>query len=141
MQIFTPPLTWPSSLNNLRLSKDQQERLFHQFRGTQDVPTRDEIMLQLFQNTQQKTCQMQLMEDIIRCMSKAYADLVPNFIFFLINLVLLKRDAYLRHAYPNLDAFRLHNLQCSNHLRGKFVTGLLCKGKNNILLDWGKTRI
>ena len=43
-------------------------------------------------------------------MSKAYADLVANFNSSLTNLVLLRRDAYQRHAHPNLDTFRLHNL-------------------------------
>ena len=43
-------------------------------------------------------------------MSKAYADLVSNFLSSLTNLVLLRRDAYLRHAHPNLDAFRVRNL-------------------------------
>ena len=43
-------------------------------------------------------------------MSKAYADLVANFISSLTNLVLLRRDAYLCHALPNLDAFRLRKI-------------------------------
>ena len=53
---------------------------------------------------------MQFMLDISRSMSKAYADLVSNFLSTLTNLVLLRRDAYLRHAHPNLDAFRVRNL-------------------------------
>ena len=44
-------------------------------------------------------------------MSKAYADLVSNFNSTLTNLVLVGQDADLRHAHPNLDAFRLRNLR------------------------------
>ena len=56
---------------------------------------------------------MQFMLDISRSMSKAYADLVSNFLSTLTNLVLLRRDAYLRHAHPNLDAFRVRNLRAA----------------------------
>ena len=63
--------------------------------------------------TQQESAQMQFMLDINRNMSKAYADLVSNFLSSLTNLVLLKRDAYLRHAHPNLDAFRVCNLHAA----------------------------
>ena len=58
-----------------------------------------------------KPQKMQFMLDISRSMPKAYTDLVANFISSLTNLVLLRRDAYLRHAHPNLDAFRLRNLR------------------------------
>ena len=68
-------------------------------------------MLQLFSMTQQESAQMQFMLDISRSMSKAYADLVSNFLSTLTNLVLLRRDAYLRHTHPNLDAFRVCNLR------------------------------
>ena len=102
-----------SCLNNLRLSRDQRERLFDQFRATTDGPNREQIMLQLFTMTQQESAQMQFMLDISRNMSKAYADLVSNFLSTLTNLVLLRRDAYLRHAHPNLDAFRVHNLRAA----------------------------
>ena len=102
-----------SCLNNLRLSRDQRERLFEQFRATTDGPTREQIMLQLFSMTQQESAQMQFMLDISRTMSKAYADLVSNFLSTLTNLVLLRRDAYLRHAHPNLDAFRVRNLRAA----------------------------
>ena len=102
-----------SCLNNLRLSRDQRERLFDQFRATTDGPTREQIMLQLFTMTQQESAQMQFMLDISRSMSKAYADLVSNFLSTLTNLVLLGCDAYLRHAHPNLDAFRVRNLRAA----------------------------
>ena len=102
-----------SCLNNLCLSKDQRERLFEQFRATTDGPTREQIMLQLFSTTQQESAQMQFMLDISRSMSKAYADLVSNFLSTLTNLLLLRRDAYLRHAHPNLDAFRVRNLRAA----------------------------
>ena len=67
-------------------------------------------MQQLFGITQQEASQMQYMLDINRSMSKVYADMVANFNSTLTNLVLIRRDAYLSHAHPNLDAFRLHNL-------------------------------
>ena len=54
---------------------------------------------------------MQFMLDISRSMSKAYADLVANFLSTLTNLVLLRRDAYLKHAHPSLDSFRVKNLR------------------------------
>ena len=63
--------------------------------------------------TQHESPQMQVMLDISRSMSKAYADLVSNFISTLTNLVLIRRDVYLRHAHPNLDAFRLRNLRAA----------------------------
>ena len=47
-----------SCLNNLRLSRDQRERLFEQFRATTDGPTREQIMLQTM--TQQESAQMSL---------------------------------------------------------------------------------
>ena len=50
---------------------------------------------------------------ISRCMSKAYADLVSNFLSSLTNVVLLRLDAYLLHAHPNLDAFRVRNLRAA----------------------------
>ena len=56
---------------------------------------------------------MQFMLDISRSMSKAYKDLVSNFLSTLTNLVLLRRDAYLHHAHPNLDAFRVRNLRAA----------------------------
>ena len=43
-------------------------------------------------------------------MPKSYAEPVENFICSLTSLVLLRRDAYLCHARPNLDAFRRRNL-------------------------------
>ena len=76
-------------------------------------PTREQIMLQLFTMTQQESAQMQFMLDISRSMSKAYADLVSNFVSTLTNLVLLRRDAYLRHAHRYLDAFRVRNLRAA----------------------------
>ena len=100
-----------SCLNNLCLSRDQRERFFDQFRATTVWPTREQIMLQLFTMTQQESAQMQFMLDISRSMSKAYAHLVSNFLSTFTNLVLLRRDAYLRHAHPNLDAFRVRNLR------------------------------
>ena len=56
---------------------------------------------------------MQFMLDISRSMSKAYPDLVSNFISTLTNLVLIRHNAYLHHSYPHLDAFRLSNLRAA----------------------------
>ena len=99
-----------SCVNNLRVSRDQQEKLLDQFRATKDGPTLEQIMLQLYQITHHS--QVQFMLDISRSMSEAYADLVAIFIASsLTSLVLLRRDAYLCHAHPSLDAFRLHNLR------------------------------
>ena len=67
-------------------------------------------MLQLFTMTPQESAQMQFMLDISRNMSKAYTVLVSNFISTLTILVLIRCDAYLCHAHPNLDTFRLCNL-------------------------------
>ena len=69
-----------SCLNNLHLSRDQRERLFDQFHATTDRPTREQILSQLFNMTQQESAQMQFMLDISRSMSKAYAGLVFNFL-------------------------------------------------------------
>ena len=102
-----------SCLNNLRLSRDQRESLFEQFHATTDGCTREQITLQLFSMTQQESAQMQFMLDISRSMSKTYADLVSNFLSTLANLVLLRRDAYLLHAHPNLDAFGVRNLRAA----------------------------
>ena len=102
-----------SCLNNLRLTRDQRERLFEQFRTTTDGPTREQMMVQLFSMTQQNSAQMQFMLDISRSISKAYADLVSNFLSTLTNLVLLRRDAYLRHAHPKLETFRVRNLRAA----------------------------
>ena len=74
-------------------------------------------MLQLFQIMKQEGSQLQFMLDISRSMSKAYADIVGNFIFSLTNLALLRRNAYLCNAYPNPDAFRLRN-PCSASILG-----------------------
>ena len=52
----------------LRVSTDQQEKLFDQFRTTQDGPTQEQIMLQLYQIMQQEASQMQFMRDISRSM-------------------------------------------------------------------------
>ena len=74
-------------------------------------------MQQLFGITQQEASQMQFMLDISNSMSKAYGDLDANFNSTLTNLVLIRRDAYLRHAHHNLDAFRLLIL-CSTAASG-----------------------
>ena len=49
--LYTFGMASESCLNNLRLSRDQRERLFDQFRATTYGPTRQQIMLQLFSMT------------------------------------------------------------------------------------------
>ena len=49
---------------------------------------------------------MQLMLDISRSMSRAYLDLVANFLSTLTKLVFIQWDAYLRHVYPSLRNLR-----------------------------------
>ena len=102
-----------SCLNNLRLSRDQRERVLGQLQTAPPGPNRDQLFTTLSDLTNQETAQMQFMLDISRSMSKAYADLVANFLSTLTNLVLIRRDAYLRHAHPSLDTFRLRNLRAA----------------------------
>ena len=113
-----------------------QQKLFVQFRTTQDGPTLEQIMLQLYQIKQQEASQMQFMLDISRSMSKAYADLVANFISSLTNLVLI-RDAYLSHAHPNLDAFRLHKLRSATISGGDFFDRTLMQEYEQHLIGLG----
>ena len=126
-----------SCLNNLRVSRDQQEKLFDQLRTTQDVSTREQILLQLYQMTQQEAAQMQFMLDISRSMSKAYTDLVANFISSLTNLVLLRRDAYLCHTHPNLDAFRLRDLRSATISGGDLFDRTLMQEYEQHLIGLG----
>ena len=102
-----------SCLNNLRLSRDQRERTLEQIRTSTDATTTEQLISTLAHLTTQESAQMQFMLDISRSMSRAYADLVANFLSTLTNLVLVRRDAYLRHAHPSLDAFRVKNLRAA----------------------------
>ena len=126
-----------SCLNNLRLTRDQRERLFDQFRATTDGPTTEQIMQQMFSITEQEASQMQFMLDISRSMSKAYADLVGNFISSLTNLVLIRRDAYLRHAHLNLHAFRLRNIRSAPILGGDLFDRSLMQEYEQHLIGLG----
>ena len=94
-------------------------------------------MLQLFSMTQQESDQMQFMLDISRSMSKAYADLVSNFLSTLTNLVLLRRDAYLHHAHPNLDAFRVRNLRAAPVSGGDLFERSLMQEYEQHLIELG----
>ena len=94
-------------------------------------------MLQLFTMTQQESAQMQFMLDISRSMSKAYADLVSNFLSTLTNLVLFRRDAYLRHAHPNLDAFRVRNLRAAPVSGGDLFERILMQEYEQHLIGLG----
>ena len=103
-----------SCLNNLRLSREQRERQIEQLLNTPDGPARDQLRAALNATMLNESSQMQFMLDISRSMSKAYADLVANILSTLTNLVLIRRDAYLRHAHPSLDAFRVRNLRSAS---------------------------
>ena len=94
-------------------------------------------MQQMFSITQQEASQMQFMLDISRSMSKAYADLVANFNSSLTNLVLIRRDAYLCHAHPNLDAFRLRNLRSAPISGGDLFDRLLMQEYEQHLIGLG----
>ena len=124
ISIATFSMASESCLNNLRVSRDQQEKLFDQFRATQDGPTREHLMLQLYQITQQEISQMQFMLDI-------------SIISSLTNLVLLRRDAYLRHTHPNLDAFRLCNLPSATISGGDLFDRTLMQEYDSISSGWG----
>ena len=80
---------------------------------------------------------MQFMLDISRSMSKAYADLVSNFLSMLTNLVLLRRDASLRHAHPNLDAFRVRNLRAGPVSGGDLFERSLMQEYEQHLIELG----
>ena len=83
---------------------------------------------------QQESAQMQLMLDISRIMFKAYADLVSNFLSSLTNLVLLRRDAYLRYAHSNLDTFRVRNLHTAPVSGGDlFESSLMQKYEQHLI--------
>ena len=97
-------------------------------------------MLQLYQITQQEASQMQCMLDISRSMSKAYADLVANFISSLTNLVLLRKNAYLRHDHPNLDAFRLYNLRSATISGDLFDRTLMQEYEQHLIVFGVKPR-
>ena len=94
-------------------------------------------MQQMFSITQQEASQMQFILDISRSMSKAYADLVANFNSSLTNLVLIRRDAYLSHAHPNLDAFRLCNLRSAPISGGDLFDRLLMQEYEQHLIGLG----
>ena len=82
------------------------------------------------------------MLDIIRSMSKAYVDLVAHFISSLTNLVLLRRDVYLCHTHPNLDAFRLCNLRSATISGGDLFDRTLMQENEHHLIGLGvKTKI
>ena len=59
------------------------------------------------------TPQMQFMLDISRSTAVAYQHLLEKFLHLLTNLVLIRRDAYLKNAYNSLDAYRLKNLRAA----------------------------
>ena len=104
-----------SCLNNLRQSRDQREQTLEQIRTSTDATTTEQLIASLAQITSTESAQMQFMLDISRSMSRAYADLVANFLSTLTNLFLMRQDAYLRHAHPNLDTFKEPTL--STYLR------------------------
>ena len=94
-------------------------------------------MQQIFKIAQQEASHMQFMLNINGIMSKAYVDLVSNFNSTLTNLVLTRRDAYLHHALPNLDAFRLVSLYSAPVSGGDLFDRAMMQEYKQLLISLG----
>ena len=92
---------------------DQRERTFGLLASEPDPRTRDQHLQQLLNTTIEDTPQMQFMLDISRSTAVAYQHLLEKFLHILTNLVLIRRDAYLKNAHNSLDAYRLKNLRAA----------------------------
>ena len=134
MQTSSPLSGWQASHASITFTSQgtSEKRFFDQFRATMDGPSREQIMLQLFTMRQQESAQLQFMLDISSSISKAYADFVSNFISTLINLVLIRRNAYLRHAHPSLDVFRIPNLRAAQSQMVTSFREVSCKSMSSI---------
>ena len=64
----------------------------------------------------QEGAQMQFMLDISRSVAMAYQHLIPNLITTLTQLVLTRRDAYIKHVHNNLDPSRKKELRTNSVL-------------------------
>ena len=102
-----------STLNNLRAARDQREKIFGLLASEPDPRTRDQHLQQLLNTTIEDTPQMEFMLDISRSTAVAYQHLLEKFLHILTNLVLMRRDAYLKNAHNSLDAYRLKNLRAA----------------------------
>ena len=56
---------------------------------------------------------MQFMLDISRSTAVAYQHLLEKFLHLLTNLVLIRRDAYLKNAHNSLNSYHLKNLRAA----------------------------
>ena len=102
-----------STLNNLRAARDQREKTFGLVASVPDPNNRDQFLQQLLNSTIEDTPQMQFMLDISRSTAVAYQHLLEKFLHLLTNLVLIRRDAYLKNAHNSLDVYRLKNLRAA----------------------------
>ena len=98
-------------LNNLRAARYNREKIFRLLAAEPDPRARDQFLQQLLNSTLEDTSQMQFMVDISRSVAVAYQHLLEKFLHLLTNLVFIRRDAYLKHAQHNLDAYQLKNLR------------------------------
>ena len=105
-----------STLNNLRAARDNRERLFDQLRRTTDRAEQDRIFNEMHQSTITDGTQMQFMLDICRSVATAYQHLIPNLLTTLTQLVLTRRDSYLKHVNNSLDACRKKELRTNSVL-------------------------
>ena len=102
-----------STLNNLRAARDQREKTFTLLASEPDPNNRDQFLLQLLNSTIEDTPQMQFMLDISRSTAVAYQHLLEKFLHLLTNLVLIRRDAYLKNTHNSLDSYPLKNLRAT----------------------------
>ena len=102
-----------STLNNLRAARDQSEKTFTLLASEPDPNNRDQFLQQLLNSTIEDTRQMQFMLDISRSTAVAYQHLLEKFLHLLTNLVLIRRDAYLKNAHNSLDSYCLKNLRAA----------------------------
>ena len=102
-----------STLNNLRAARDQREKTFGLLASDPDPNNRDQFLHQLLTSTVEDTPQMQFMLDISRSTAVAYQHLLEKFLHLLTNLVLIRRDSYLKNAHNSLDSYRLKNLRAA----------------------------
>ena len=102
-----------STLNNLRAARDQREKTFGLLASDPDPNNRDQFLHQLLNSTVEDTPQMQFMLDISRSTAVAYQHLLEKFLHLLTNLVLIRRDSYLKNAHNSLDSYRLKNLRAA----------------------------
>ena len=102
-----------STVNNLRAARDQKEKTFGLLALEPDPTSRDQLLQQFLNSTIEDTPQMQFMLDISRSTAVLYQHLLEKFLHLLTNLVLIRRDVYLKNVHNNLDTYRLKNLRAA----------------------------